>query len=522
MREPEHPWWQRGVVYQVYPRSFQDASGDGVGDLRGIVGRLDHLGWLGVNAVWISPFYPSPMADFGYDMTDHKNVDSLFGTMEDFDLLVAEAHRRGIRVILDYVPNHTSEEHSWFVASRSSRDDPRRDWYIWADPAPDGGPPNNWIDAFGGGSAWKLDESTGQYYYHAHLAEQPDLNWRNEEVRDAMLDVLRFWLERGVDGFRVDALRHLIKDRELRDNPPNPDHGQGDRPFDALLPVYNTDRPEIHDAIAAMRRVLDGHDAVMIGELYLPIERLVTYYGSGVHLPFNFHLLSTPWNAREVASLVESYEAALPPGAWPNWVLGNHDRSRIASRVGPAQARVAAMLLLTLRGTPTLYYGDEIGMRVVFRQAVHHEPVHSRLAYRHRAARLPRRARNQQKPEARLLRGLRDPFEEHHRHRVGERIGEPVRVQHSHNARPPTPQTPRHGVRSSIPELLGRLEDPGPELGRELVRTVVRVGDRRRRYPYLCRNLLDGRLAPESPRISGVDIHPDRMVSLLKRFSKSF
>jgi alpha-glucosidase len=358
-------WWRRGVLYQIYPRSFQDSDGDGVGDLRGIVSRLGYLEWLGVDAVWISPFYPSPMVDFGYDVVDHTNVHPLFGTLEDFDHLVAEAHRRNIRVILDYIPNHTSEEHPWFVESRSSRDDPKRDWYIWADPAPGGGPPNNWIDTFGEGSAWTLDEGTGQYYYHAHLSEQPDLDWRNPEVREAMLDVLRFWLERGVDGFRVDALRHLIKDTELRDNPTNPDYRRGDRPFDALVPVYNTDRPEIHDAIAAMRRVLDDHDAVMIGELYLPIDRLAAYYGSGVQLPFNFHLLSTPWNAREVASLVESYEAALPPGAWPDWVLGNHDRSRIASRVGPAQARVAAMLLLTLRGTPTLYYGDELGMRDV-------------------------------------------------------------------------------------------------------------------------------------------------------------
>jgi alpha-glucosidase len=361
MRGSEHLWWQRGVIYQIYPRSFQDSDGDGVGDLGGIVGRLDYLEWLGVDAVWISPFYPSPMADFGYDITDHTNVDPLFGTLEDFDLLVAEAHRRGIRVIVDYVPNHTSDEHPWFVASRSSRNDPKRDWYIWADPAPDGGPPNNWISVFGG-PAWTLDRETGQYYYHAFLGEQPDLNWRNEEVREAMLGVMKFWLERGADGFRVDALRHLIKDRELRDNPPNPDYRPGDAPFDALLPVYNTDRPDIHDAVVAMRRVLDDLDAVMIGELYLPIEALVAYYGSGVHLPFNFHLIFTPWNARDVASLVESYEAALPRNAWPNWVLGNHDRARVASRVGAAQARVAAMLLLTLRGTPTLYYGDELGM----------------------------------------------------------------------------------------------------------------------------------------------------------------
>lgn len=289
----------------------------------------------------------------------------MFGTLDDFDALVEEARRRDIKVILDYVPNHTSDEHPWFVESRSSRSNPKRDWYIWADPAPDGGPPNNWVDGFGEGSAWTLNEGTGQYYYHAHLREQPDLNWRNPEVVEAMLDVLRFWLERGVDGFRVDALRHLIKDEELRDNPPNPGFQPGDRPFDALLPLYNTDRPEVHAVIARMRRVLDDYGAMMIGELYLPVERLAAYYGSGVHLPSNMHLISTPWDATEIAALAEAYEAALPPGGWPNWVLGNHDRSRIASRVGAAQARVAAMLLLTLRGTPTIYYGDELGMHDV-------------------------------------------------------------------------------------------------------------------------------------------------------------
>jgi alpha-glucosidase len=363
-----HRWWQRGVVYQVYPRSFMDASGDGTGDLEGIVSRLSYLGWLGVSAVWISPFYPSPMVDFGYDITDHTDVDPLFGTLDDFDDLVAEAHRLGIKVILDYVPNHTSNQHPWFVESRSSRDNPRRDWYLWRDPKTDGGPPNNWVAAFGGG-AWTLDEGTGQYYYHAHLAEQPDLNWRNPEVREAMLGVMRFWLERGADGFRVDALRQLIKDEAFRDNPPNPEYRPGDRPFDALLPLYNTDRPEVHDAIREMRRLLDAYeDTAMIGELYLPLERLVRYYGaggSGVHLPANFHLISTPWNARKIAALIDAYEAALPPYAWPNWTLGNHDRSRVATRVGPAQARVAAMLLLTLRGTPTIYYGDEIGMQDV-------------------------------------------------------------------------------------------------------------------------------------------------------------
>ncbi len=365
----ESRWWERGVVYHVYPRSFKDSSGDGVGDLRGITEGLGYLSWLGVDAVWISPFYPSPMKDFGYDVSDHEDVHPTFGTLEDFDALVAEAHRLGLKVILDYVPNHTSDRHPWFEESRSSRQSPRRDWYLWRDPDPrTGGPPNNWLASFGG-PAWTYDEGTGQYYYHAYLPEQPDLNWRNREVREAMLGVLRFWLDRGADGFRVDALRQLLKDDRFRDNPPNPSYRTEGSPYDALLPAYSTDRPEVHEAIRRMRGVLDGYgERLLIGELYLPIDRLVAYYGeggTGVHLPTNMHLIPIPWNAREIASLIERYEAALPEGAWPNWVLGNHDRSRIASRVGAAQARVAAMLLLTLRGTPTIYYGDEVGMHDV-------------------------------------------------------------------------------------------------------------------------------------------------------------
>ncbi|MCW2238401.1 alpha-amylase family glycosyl hydrolase [Azospirillum canadense] len=359
-------WWQSGVVYQVYPRSFQDSNGDGVGDLPGLLARLDHLVTLGVDAVWISPIYPSPMADFGYDVEDYTGVHPLFGTMEDFDRLVAAAHERGLKVILDYVPNHSSDRHPWFVASRSSRDDAKRDWYVWRDPAPDGGPPSNWLSEFGG-SAWEWDEATGQYYYHAYLKEQPDLNWRSPEVRAAMLDALRFWLDRGVDGFRVDAIHHLIEDEQLRDNPPNPGWREGMSPTRRVIRIHTMDQPEVHDAIAAMRRVVDSYsgDRLLIGEAYLPIDQLMAYYGtdlSGFQLPFNFHLLSTPWEAKALAALIDQYEAALPPGGWPNWVLGNHDRSRVASRLGKAQARVAAMLLLTLRGTPTLYQGDEIGM----------------------------------------------------------------------------------------------------------------------------------------------------------------
>jgi alpha-glucosidase len=368
MRAGEHAWWQTGVIYQIYPRSFQDSNGDGVGDLAGITARLDYLTDLGVDAIWISPIYPSPMSDFGYDVSDFCGIDPRFGTLKDFDNLVSGAHARGLRIILDYVPNHSSDQHPWFVESRSSHSSSKRDWYIWRDPKPDGAPPNNWLSEFGG-PAWTFDEQTGQYYYHAYLKEQPDLNWRNPEVRQAMLDVLRFWLDRGVDGFRVDAIHHLIEDELLRDNPPNPDWRAGMSPARAVVRAFTMDQPEVHEAIAAMRRVADAYsDRVMIGEAYLPIDRLMAYYGrdlSGFQLPFNFHLLSTPWTPAAIAGLVETYEAALPPGGWPNWVLGNHDRSRLISRLGEKQARVAAMLLLTLRGTPTIYQGEEIGMRDV-------------------------------------------------------------------------------------------------------------------------------------------------------------
>jgi alpha-glucosidase len=358
-------WWQRGIIYQIYPRSFMDSNADGVGDLPGITSTLDYLQWLGVDAIWMSPIFPSPMADFGYDVSDYTSIHPLFGTLADFDSLLAEAHRRDIKVILDYVANHTSEQHPWFIESRASRHNPKRNWYIWHDPAPGGGVPNNWRSVFGG-SAWELDATTGQYYYHAYLKEQPDLNWRHPDVQTAMLDVLRFWLDRGVDGFRVDALRQLIKDDQLRDNPPNPAHQPVLGPYDALLPVYTTDRPEVLEMVMSMRRLVDHyHERLLIGELYLPIERLIRYYGIdgvGMHLPFNFHLIHTPWKAEEIAALVSRYEAALPSHGWPNWVHGNHDQHRLASRIGAAQARVAAMLLLTLRGTPTLYYGDELGM----------------------------------------------------------------------------------------------------------------------------------------------------------------
>lgn len=363
-----HHWWQEGVIYQIYPRSFQDTNGDGIGDLVGIEQRLDYLSWLGVDAVWLSPIFPSPMADFGYDVSDYTDIHPMFGTLAEFDQLLDACHRRGLKLLLDFVPNHSSDQHPWFLESKSGRDNPKRDWYIWCDPADDGGPPNNWLSVFGG-PAWEFDETTGQYYYHAFLKEQPDLNWRHPELRAAMLDVLRFWFERGVDGFRIDVLWHIIKDEQLRDNPANPEYEEGDNPYEQLLPVFSTDQREVHDIAAELRSVADEFDSrVLIGEIYLPIERLVAYYGHdgrGVHLPFNFQLLTLPWDAREIARAISEYEGALPADGWPNWVLGNHDKRRIASRVGAEQARVAAMMLLTLRGTPTIYYGDELGMQDV-------------------------------------------------------------------------------------------------------------------------------------------------------------
>jgi len=367
----EHPWWQSGVIYQVYPRSFKDASGDGVGDLKGITQKLDYLEWLGVDAVWICPFYPSPMADFGYDVSDYTGVHPMFGTQEDFDELLLGAHDRGIRVLLDFVPNHTSDEHPWFQGSRSSRTSPQRDWYVWRDPKPDGGPPNNWVSMLGGEPAWTFDEGTGQYYLRTFDTKQPDLNWRNPEVRKAMHGVMRFWLDRGVDGFRIDVLSFLIKDEHLRDNPQHPEWRPGGPPYRRQLRFYSEDRPEVHEVVREMRTVADayGGDKVLVGESALPPEKLVAYYGEaldGVHLPFNFGLVLVPeWTPEILRGVVEAYEAALPEGAWPNWFLGNHDVPRIAGRVGAARARVAQMLLLTLRGTPTCYYGDEIGMRDV-------------------------------------------------------------------------------------------------------------------------------------------------------------
>jgi alpha-glucosidase len=352
-------WWQSAVIYEVYPRSFQDSNGDGVGDLDGIIQRLDYLVKLGVDAIWVAPVYRSPMADFGYDVADYCDVDPIFGTMQDFDRLLEEAHRRDLKLILDFVPNHSSDQHPWFLESRSSRENAKRDWYLWRDE------PNNWMSNFGG-SGWEWDRQTNQYYYHSFLKEQPDLNWRNPAVRTAMYDALRFWLDKGVDGFRVDVMWLLVKDDQYRDNPLDPHFAPGQSSGNSLLPVYNSNRLEVHNVVAEMRAVIDSYSRrVLIGEIYLPMKDLMTYYGQnlkGANLPFNFLLLQSAWNAQAIGQVISGYMSSLPPGGWPNWVLGNHDNARIATRVGPSQASIAAMLLLTLPGTLTIYYGDEIGM----------------------------------------------------------------------------------------------------------------------------------------------------------------
>lgn len=363
----QYLWWKHGVVYQVYPRSFQDSNGDGVGDLQGIIDRLDYLERLGVDAIWISPIYPSPMADFGYDVADYTDIHPLFGDMATFDRLLDAAHERGLRVVLDFVPNHTSDQHAWFVEARSSRANPKRDWYIWKDPAPDGGPPNNW-ESFFGGPAWTLDAATGQYYLHLFLPEQPDLNWRNPEVVAAMHGVLRFWLDRGVDGFRIDVVGMLIKHPGFPDNPPATGT-QAVAQTNTLEHLYDINQPEIHPVLKAMRRIFDSYegDRVMIGETVdTDPKKLVQFYGDKLdelHVPFNFKLhWEAAWDAQEMRQIIADYYAVMPDGATPNFVIGSHDRKRPATRFGRENMRAAMLLLLTLWGIPTIYYGDEIGM----------------------------------------------------------------------------------------------------------------------------------------------------------------
>jgi alpha-glucosidase len=358
-------WWRKAVIYEVAPISFQDTNGDGKGDLEGLAERLGYLQWLGVNAIWLTPIYPSPMLDFGYDISDFCDVDPTYGDLATFDRLLTSARKAGIRLILDFVPNHTSDQHPWFIESRSSRGNPCRDWYVWADPASDGGPPNNWLSRFGG-SAWTWDQASGQYYYHAFLQQQPDLNWRNPKVRAAMADVLRFWMRRGVEGFRVDASAVLAEDELLRDEPPDPEASDDTPPPQRLKRIFTDDRPESMTYLEELRGVIDEFDGRMLaGEVQGKVDRIGHFYGKEkprLHLPLNFGLLDSQWDALSLQANIDAYFNHIPAEAWPCWVIGGHDKKRATSKIGQAQARNLAMLLMTLKGTPFLFAGDEIGM----------------------------------------------------------------------------------------------------------------------------------------------------------------
>ena len=354
-------WWQEAVVYEVYVRSFRDTDGDGVGDLPGVLEKLGYLAELGVDAIWLTPIHPSPDADVGYDVADYMAVDPRLGSLEDVDRLLWAAHTHGVRVLLDLVVNHTSDRHPWFAASRASREDPRRDWYIWR-AAPPNVPPTNWR-SIAGGSAWQYDAASGEHYLHTFLPEQPDLNWRNSDVHAAIADAMRFWLARGIDGFRVDALPLLLKDAQFRDNPPDSRWRPGQSEYRRLVPEHTVDQPEMADVTAVLRAVVDEYpERVLVAEMGLPPARAERYYDT-IHVPFNFGLITEPWTAARLARRIGAHLEALPADASPNWVLGNHDVHRLATRVGQARARVAAVVGLTLPGTVTLYYGDELGLR---------------------------------------------------------------------------------------------------------------------------------------------------------------
>lgn len=369
MRTADPLWWQDGAVYHIYLRSFADSNDDGLGDIPGLIAHLDHLNGtpdsLGVDAIWLSPCFPSPDKDFGYDVADYRTIDPRYGTMRDFHRLIDEAHQRGIRVLLDLVFNHTSDQHPWFLESRSSRHSARRDWYIWRDAKPGRRPPNNWQSVFGG-RAWEWDETTQQYYYHMFLKEQPDLNWRNPAVRRELMDTVRFWLDLGVDGFRLDVFSAWFKHADFPDNPPR----LGLRGFDRQRHLYDVNQPEMFEALAELRAILDSYpERAAVGELFGDGPALAASYcgREKLHLVFNFAFTHCPWDPARFQQAIEAWDAAVPADGWPCYVLSNHDLSRHASRYGgrhpDAVARVAAAMLLTLRGTPFIYYGEEIGMQ---------------------------------------------------------------------------------------------------------------------------------------------------------------
>lgn len=368
-------WWKDGVIYQIYPRSFQDSNGDGIGDIQGIIQRLDYLNdgtrdSLGIDAIWLSPIYPSPMYDFGYDISDYESIDSTFGDLKLFQQLLKEAHKRKIKIIMDLVVNHTSHLHPWFLDSRSSKKSAKRDWYIWKDPL-DGKEPNNFLATFGG-KAWTMDEKTGQYYYHSFLSEQPDLNWRNPEVKEAIFKMIQYWLDMGVDGFRLDVVNLYYKDEKWRNNPSR--IFKGIRPFDRMVHIYDRDQPEMHQLLRDLRTLVDKKkDRMTVGEVMMDppgkVEIPASYYGKNdeLHMAFNFAFLYSFWGAKNFKKVIDDWESALGEDNWPNYTLSNHDFRRHITRyhtrkLNMERAKLTALMLLTLRGTPFLYYGEEIGM----------------------------------------------------------------------------------------------------------------------------------------------------------------
>ena len=359
-------WWHDGVIYQIYPRSFADSKHNGIGDLEGIRCKLGYLSNLGIDAIWLSPIYPSPDVDFGYDVSDYLSVDLKYGSMRDFELLLKYAHKHGIHIILDLVLNHTSDQHPWFKESRKSSNNPYRDYYLWRNPKSNGKEPNNWLSIFGG-SGWKFDKNTGQYYFHMFFKEQPDLNWRNPKVRAQLLDVFRFWLDKGVDGFRLDVFNVYFKDAQYRDNPTNI---FGLRPFERQEHIYDCDQKDMIPLLQEIRQILDSYpESYLVGETFLAnAEKAASYCGNDLlHATFNFEFIQNPWNPGCFLNSIVNQEDALQGKCWPNYVLNNHDSARSATRFGQGEddqrLKVAAAMLLTMRGTPFMYYGEEIGMR---------------------------------------------------------------------------------------------------------------------------------------------------------------
>lgn len=373
MTTPASTWWREAIIYQVYPRSFLDTNGDGVGDLPGITAKLDYIASLGVDIVWISPFFKSPMKDFGYDVSDYCDVDPLFGTLADFDALIAKAHSLGLKIMIDQVMSHSAEEHPWFVESRKSRDNPKADWYVWADPRPDGNPPNNWLSVFGG-SSWQWDSRRKQYYLHNFLVSQPDMNFHNPDVQQAHLDSLRFWLERGVDGVRMDACNFHFHDPELRSNPAATNRDTATvtdvNPYGMQAHVYDKTRPENIAFLEKIRSLLNEYDAIAIGEVgaddALGVMADYTADGDKLHMAYSFNLLTSVFTAAYIRSQVEEFEARVK-GGWASWSVGNHDVMRVASRwaKGAPDAALSKLVLamqLSLKGTPCLYQGDELAL----------------------------------------------------------------------------------------------------------------------------------------------------------------